>query len=56
MAVTTRRSPPTGPRYRILIVLAAAWFAISLAIGGWVVPDDGVAPAQATAAREAAGP
>jgi hypothetical protein len=57
MAVMTRSSSPSGPRYRILIVLAAAWFAISLAIGGWVVPDDdGVAPAQATTAREAAGP
>jgi len=57
MAVTARRSSPTGPRHRILIALAAAWFAISLAIGGWVVPDDdGVAPAQAAAAREAAGP
>ena len=56
MAVTIRRSSPTGHRQRILIALAAAWFAISLAIGGWVVDDDGVAPAQAAAARGAAGP
>jgi hypothetical protein len=54
VAVMTQRSAPTGPRYRILIVLAAAWIAVSLAIGGWVVPDNGVPPAQAAAAGEAA--
>ena len=55
MAVMTQRSAPTGPRYRILIILAAAWIAVSLAIGGWVVPDeDGITPAQAAAAGEAA--
>jgi hypothetical protein len=57
VAVMTQRNAPTGPRYRILVVLAAAWIAVSLAIGGWVVPDDdGVPPSQAAAAREAARP
>ena len=57
VAVMAQRNAPAGPRHRILIILAAAWIAVSLAIGGWVMPDDdGGAPAQAAAAREAAQP
>ena len=52
-----QRNAPTGPRHRILIILAAAWISVSLAIGGWVMPDDeGVSPNQAAAAGEAAQP
>jgi hypothetical protein len=57
MAVITQRNAPTGPRHRILIILAAAWIAVSLALGGWVMPDeDGDTPTRAAAAAEAAGP
>ena len=57
MAVMTQRSAPAGSRHRILIILAAAWMAISLAIGGWVMPnDDGGTPTEAAAAADAAQP
>ena len=57
MTVVSHRNATTGPRHRILIILAAAWIAVSLAIGGWVMPDDErIAPAQAAAAGEAAQP
>jgi hypothetical protein len=57
VAVMAQHNAPAGPRHRILIILAAAWIAVSLAIGGWVMPDDdGGPPAQAAAAREAAQP
>ena len=57
MAVMAQHNAPAGPRHRILIILAAAWIAVSLAIGGWVLPDDdGGPPTQAAAAGEAAQP
>ena len=57
MAVMTQRNAPAGSRHRILIILAAAWIAVSLAIGGWVMPhDNGSAPTQAAAAADAAQP
>ena len=57
VAVMAQHNAPAGPRHRILIILAAAWIAVSLAIGGWVMPDDdGGPPAQAAAAGEAAQP
>ena len=57
VAVMAQHSAPAGPRHRILIILAAAWIAVSLAIGGWVMPDDEVVtPTQAAAAGEAAQP
>lgn len=57
VAVMAQHNAPAGPRHRILIILAAAWIAVSLAIGGWVMPDDeGVTPTQAAAAAEAAQP
>ena len=52
-----QHNAPAGPRHRILIILAAAWIAVSLAIGGWVMPDDErVTPTQAAAAGDAAQP
>jgi hypothetical protein len=51
-----QHNAPAGPRHRILIILAAAWIAVSLAIGGWVMPDDDGPPAHAAAAGEAAQP
>ena len=57
MAVMTQRTAPAGSRHRILIILAAAWMAVSLAIGGWVMPDDnGTNPTRAAAAADAAQP
>ena len=56
MAIMTQRSAPANSRHRILIILAAVWMAISLAIGGWVMPDDGSGPHQAAAAADAAQP
>ena len=52
MAVMTQRNAPAGSRHRILIILAAAWMAVSLAIGGWVMPhDSGSAAAAADSAQ-----
>ena len=57
MAIMTQRNAPAGSRHRILIILAAAWMAVSLAIGGWVMPhDNGSTPTQAAAAADAAQP
>ena len=53
MAVMTRHNAHRRTPNRILIVLAAAWIAVSLAIGGWVMPDDerGAAAQAAAAGR-----
>ena len=55
MAVITRRTQTTGIRHRILIFLAAVWIAVSIAIGGSMIPNgDAVPPARAADAGEAA--
>ena len=52
VAVMAQRNAPTGPRHRILIILAAAWIAVSLAIGGWVMPDDDGGPPRPGRSRQ----
>jgi hypothetical protein len=50
VAVLTNRSANKDKPHRVLILLAAVWIAVSLAIGGSVVPsNDRVSPDQAAA-------